>query len=66
MDNSGATDKSISVEYTSAALTVGSGAGNIRSDAPSIYTVQFSTTGAITDSNTQRATVENARLLIKF
>jgi hypothetical protein len=48
LDNSGAVDRSVTTEYQSGILTVGSGAGDIRSDAPALYIVQFRAVGAPT------------------
>jgi hypothetical protein len=47
VDNTAAPDRSIATELTSGILTVGSGAGNIRSDAPAMYSVEFRAVGAI-------------------
>lgn len=64
MDNSAEADRSLAAELTSAALTVGSSSGNIRSDVATMYAVQFRATGTVTDTATQRAVIGNARLVI--
>lgn len=64
LDNSAEVDRSLTKEFASAALTVGSAAGNIRSDAPTLYAVQFQATGTIADTSTMRAIIGGARLVL--
>lgn len=63
-DNTAAPDRSIPTEFVSSALTVGSSAGNIRSDAPALYAVQFRGDGAL--GPTDRAILSNAHIKILY
>lgn len=65
LDNSAAADKGVAAEYASAALTVGSSSGNVRSDVVTHYAVEFSGTG-IVDPMTERAILSGARLEIRY
>lgn len=47
LNNSGEVDRSVAKEFTSGVLTVGSSAGNIRSDVIALYAVQFRAVGTI-------------------
>lgn len=59
LDNSTAADKTVSTELVSAALTVGSSNGNIRSDAPATYRFQYRRTAG---SSSEYAIVSGAYL----
>ncbi len=63
LDNSGETDRSVVNEF-SAALTLGTTSGTLRTNANTEYSVQYQVTGTITDSATQRAIIGNARIVL--
>ncbi len=63
LDNSGETDRSLVNEF-SAALTLGTTSGTLRTNANTEYSVQFQVTGTITDVTTQRAVIGNARIVL--
>jgi len=65
LDNTGAGDRSLPIEVSTAALTVGSSAGNVRDDAPTMYEIQLRGVGTLTPP-TDRVILSNARLEIKY
>lgn len=47
LDNSGEVDRTVAKEFVSGELTVGTSAGNVRSDVAALYSVQFRANGVI-------------------
>lgn len=66
LDNSATSPGKDLTQELSATLTVGSAAGNLRNDVPTLYAVQVETVGSISDPNAQRAIISNARILINI
>lgn len=64
MDNSSEVDRSIVKEFDSGSLSIGSSAGDIRDDAPTLYSVEFRGVGTL--GPTERAILSNARLEIRY
>lgn len=64
LDNTGAVDRGVATEVTSAALTVGSAAGNVRSDAPTTYAAEFRGVGVIPGG--ERVLLGTARIEITY
>lgn len=66
MDNSAlsSANRATATEFTSAALTVGAAAGNLRSDVSTTYEVQFRVTGTVVDTASEWAVISNARLAV--
>lgn len=64
LDNTGAVDRGVSTEVSSAALTVGSASGNIRSDAATMYVAEFRGVGAIPAG--ERVVLGTARIEVTY
>lgn len=65
LNNSGASNRGIANEYTSSALAVGTTAGTIRSNTPTLYAAEFYGVG-ITNATTEAAIISSARLQVRY
>ncbi len=63
LSNTAAADKLLPEEFVSAALTVGSAAGNLRSDAPALYMARLRRVGGVA---TDAVTCVHARLHVRY